>query len=398
MYGVKTLAIFNGISGYVVDIMYNYLYIAARDRFIKLKQTPSNANNSLTDVYMMIVREFIGGLQKNKESYIKVIRGIHKAFQEHANDSTILLETVIDRILEQFVPMDYLSNMTNQNRDFMMHKIIVDIFSIFANQATNSVKIAQLIDDHKNRENTQIWVNDVIDIQIIIREKISHQLTKSASGASGRSIPIEVVENLKRRLVDLLKEKCEIENRYEKANLIIGKITELAENMGKENELLEKQVRDLRDQLTQAKMELTKLYSSGNIGGGAIAQPTTSLHTQVSSYDRQEWEKHKTADQQWSGISKYTDSASDAKITEIEDHAPRRSRTRQRSNIDDHADIETTLKDNADNSEDKTSDSTKIRDDGDIDNVNEHNVYHDLDDPFAEKYEKESTSPGQELF
>lgn len=165
-YDKKVLAIFNIIGCYFVNHYYNALYYRskkAHDRY---------GRSSLTDEYKKQIEIFHDECGKSRTHYTTTIRNLHNYYQTNTKFRSILLQDFISNILGHFLPDEHYNVMNDQEKSHFLHRIVNGIIRDFTIFVSEIGTLQQVIDDHANETNPEIWVNKIMDIQIIIREKL----------------------------------------------------------------------------------------------------------------------------------------------------------------------------------------------------------------------------------
>lgn len=190
-YDKKVLSTFNIIGCYFVNHYYNALYHRSK------KAHERYSRSSLTDEYKKQIEIFHDECSKSRSRYTEVIRNLHNYYQTNTKFRTILLQDFINNILSHFLPDEHYGVMNDQEKSHFLHRIIIGIIRDFTIFVSEIGTLQQVIDDHTNEANPEAWINKIMDIQIIIREKLWQDFVRKG----------------KRQTVDLETYKCMQEDR-----------------------------------------------------------------------------------------------------------------------------------------------------------------------------------------
>lgn len=164
-YDKKVLTTFNIIGCYFTNHYYNNLYRKAR----KLHDT--YGRSSLTDEYKRVIRVYSEDITAKENLYKDMVVDLHKYYQSTVR-VTSLLADFTNRILTHFLPEEHLGVMTDSERSFFLWKILGNIISDFSVYIADVEILKGVIDDHMNHANTRMWLEQIINIQMILREKL----------------------------------------------------------------------------------------------------------------------------------------------------------------------------------------------------------------------------------
>lgn len=225
-YSKKAISTFEIIGSYFVDVFYNYLYLNAD----KTHRYSSGGKTTLTEEYINSVKAYIVGVSENAKYYQKTVIGVLEQYRTHTKYNTITLNDFINRTLEQFLPEEHFSVLTDTDKEFFFSKIITNTVNGFARKILKKEMLEMIIDDHMNEENTRFWLDEIVDIQVLERESLFNHFTKQTMRASGmgrEQVDIEVVEKIRedrdklwRQVQELLTIKCRLESELERAKKV----------------------------------------------------------------------------------------------------------------------------------------------------------------------------------
>ena len=277
-YSAKTISIYEIIGTYFVDVYYNHLYISARDRY----KGQNNVTNSITDEYKNAIIAYVKGIKEDKNYYIKTIKGIHEWFKVNTRFSTIGLSDFIDKFLEEFIPKEHFENLNDKEKEFFLNKIVTDIVIEFSHNVISPDKLSMVIDDHKNSDNIAMWKHNIINIQIMEREKIFSLFMKKITERS-EMVPIDLLERLKNEFGKLLKEKIELEIKYKHLPKRIKQYKKEIFEKDKEILSLQRNIEILQNELLKTKKELMEIKTKKLLD---IQEFKPTMTQTISQYDQ----------------------------------------------------------------------------------------------------------------
>lgn len=234
----KTRSKMSILGTYFVNVMYNHLYISAKDRV-----KSGDKSTSLTDELRAAVASYVTGVTTNTKYYIKTIKELHQWWQIHTNDNTISLTEFQETIVSTFVPNEYINNLNNKQKDQFMMKIIYAAVRVFAGEFIKPTNLFRTIDDHINENNPKVLTDIIINILSNEREKIHYSFTKQITGKTG-SIDMELIENLKSQLKKSVMAKCKLETTIEKYKKDKEELADEVKRLKARNEKLYKELLD----------------------------------------------------------------------------------------------------------------------------------------------------------
>jgi hypothetical protein len=232
-YNPKILSTFNIIGCYFVDYFYNHLYHRSKkvyEKYSKIDTEDSSARRgrerSFTDEYKKAAQIFREEVSHNSAQYKNVITRLHNYYQTTTKFSTILLVDFTNKILSDFVSDEHFPYMNQQERDYFLHKIIVNIVNDFVLYVTKIDTLCMVIDDHNNRVNVQKWIETIVNIQIRIRENLFH---KFLSNGKSQTVEIGVFEKM----------QADRDKLWEALQIKTAEVVELKNNLANARKIVE---------------------------------------------------------------------------------------------------------------------------------------------------------------
>jgi len=216
-YDNRVISTFEVIGCYFVDVFYNHIYHAAKDR-IKLAMSPL----SLTDSYKSCVCDYVLGASKKPDYYKKMITGLHLYYQEQTSFSTITLGDFINNVIQQYAPKEYYSIMREHDKNAFFGKTILNVIGQFRDEILEFNILRKIIDEHKDQSNIRLLTNKIVHIQVVERELTFHKFAEQFSRGDRPLTKEQVDKNIVEKILNernvlaeqvkkLLKEKCTLQ-------------------------------------------------------------------------------------------------------------------------------------------------------------------------------------------
>ncbi|SIP85906.1 Hypothetical protein PACV_191 [Pacmanvirus A23] len=233
-YDAKVISVFDTVGSFFVDVFYNSHYLFARD-LVK-----SGRANSITDAYRGTIINYMSGIAQRPDLYMSVVKKLHEFYQKVSGFGAILFSEFEDKVLSQFIPLEYYRDFTERHKDNTLHEIIVKTVNQFSEVVIEHGIFKKIIDDHLNSTNVTILQDKIVDIFIIQREDYYAKFAQEISKSNGTDkVSKQVVEKLKSAFVDEKKKRCEAEADRDRAvNMIsqlVKKIEQLTSEIAKQN-------------------------------------------------------------------------------------------------------------------------------------------------------------------
>ena len=198
-YSKRTLSTFEIVASFIVDLYYNHFYQEAKKIRIDRRV------DSVTDGYKHAIKAYLSSLE-NPEAYKKTIVGIHKYYYTTTGFSNISFHECVDEIVKQFVPSDLFESTTNQQRDGLLHKVLLNSVRQFSSDVLCSNILDSIIDNHSDVSIVRTMQNKMIESLMFEREKIFQDIFNvSNKPRGGNNKDFTVVMKMKNRYNKLLK-------------------------------------------------------------------------------------------------------------------------------------------------------------------------------------------------
>ena len=202
----KVLSVFEVIASYFVDCYFNHVWHGAR--------THVSAGRSLTDEYTSRIQAFVTGTKNDPRCYSEVIQGVHSFFIGTTRFTTLSFAEFVDRIVGICVPPEYFRQFSAQDKDELLSSVICDLVANLAAGTTKPDMLRRIIDEHsKTPEVTIRMMQDIAVGALITKRAALHNKFLHKMGQARDAVPLDVVEDMKKALRRLVREKTDAEAR-----------------------------------------------------------------------------------------------------------------------------------------------------------------------------------------
>lgn len=224
-YDKKILTTFNVIGCYFVNHFYNSLYRRAK-RFHE-----KYGKSSLTDEYKKVIRVYAEDATSKESLYKEMVKDLYKYYQSTTR-TTIFIDVFTDRVLEHFLPEEHFGVMTDAEKNFFLHKILESIIGDFSVYVTSIGALHGVIDDHPNHANTKSWLNNIIDIQMLLREKLYQEFVRKGRK---QTVDLETFQKLAEDRDKLMEKLREVVSELVMVKSELSNAKKIVEHMTNEN-------------------------------------------------------------------------------------------------------------------------------------------------------------------
>jgi len=198
------VSIFEVIGAYFTDIVFNHLYSVASQK--------AAGGNSITDCYLQNATAYTIGVKNDERCYREVVENVHRFFTDRTAYTTISFGGFVDRIVGACVPAEYFKQLPSQEKDELLSSIICQLVSDLAAYATTPDMLQRTIDrrSEPGMAPTAIrMMQDVAVSSLLTKRQTLHNKFLRSVGQSTGLVSLDAVEDLKRALRRVVKEKAE---------------------------------------------------------------------------------------------------------------------------------------------------------------------------------------------
>jgi len=247
-YDTHLISVLEVVGSYYVDIFYNIIYNLAKTHV-------SKGGGSITDDYRRQVQSYILGVRQEEKCYRDAVGNLHKYFQTRTRYSSLNFPDFVDKIVSQFMPVEYYKSIKTSEKDEFLSSILCDLIAALGGYMTRPDILPRIIDDRdKDHEVTIRMLQDhSIYLQITARDRIHNQFFCKL-GQTKDMVSVTVVDDLKKAIRQLVKDKSQMAVTIEDTTRELKRLTadfqksklQWREKESKYNRLLE-MVRSIQD-------------------------------------------------------------------------------------------------------------------------------------------------------
>jgi len=206
----KVISVFEIVGSYYTDVVFNHVYASARANLA--------GGASITDGYVHGIQAFVLGTKNDERCYADVVQGIHKYFGMTTRYTALSFADFVDRIVGACVPEEYFRQFAPQDKDELLSSILCDLVSNLAAFATKPEILRRIIDEHDRSPMTTIRMLQDAAVNALIAKRASlHNKFLRKAGQARDQVPMDMLDDMKRALRRLAKEKAEAVARAEDA-------------------------------------------------------------------------------------------------------------------------------------------------------------------------------------
>lgn len=226
----KVIFLYEIIGSYFTDVVFNHIYINAR---IKLTANSS----SLVDEYVKRLQLYVIGLKNDVKCYENTMKELHKYYVTVIN-SPIEFNKFINVIIDTCIPINFIHQLTPQNKIEIVCNIICDLVSNLVVFTSSPEIIKKITINHKQNAPEVVRILQDYSVQILINKKllIINKFLKESGEVADTNTSVEIINELKQVIRKLILEKNELN---ENISLLEIKLTEYSERESKLRKLIE---------------------------------------------------------------------------------------------------------------------------------------------------------------
>lgn len=233
VYGRETIITMEIMSNYFVDIFYNELYAAAKQRKA-VGESPT-----VTDGYKHALQAWLQSLD-NPIIYKKIRQGLYTCYVQYAS-FLASWDKCIDRMVTEFVPEGYIESMNSSHKINVLNRVVK------SSNREMILRIAKthlpIIIDNHTADNAQVLKKEMVNLLLMERDKMFRQFitpAKAAGGSGGSSTTAPVIDRLEEQVAQLLRERYDLSLDVVKLKRIANKYVTQAKLLLEENQRLKR--------------------------------------------------------------------------------------------------------------------------------------------------------------
>lgn len=200
----KNLYLYEIIGSYFTDVIFNHIYLNTK---IKLGKS-----DSFLDEYSKRLQLYMMGIKNDKKCYNSVFQGLHKYYDIVLSRNTTE-QSFMDIMINTFVPSDFIEEMSNSYRIELISNVICELVANLISYASSPKLISLIISNHVEQAKVTIKTLQDYSIHVLINKKVSilNKIMKETGQVQDeRSPPIEVIDNMKTIIKNLVEEKNDL--------------------------------------------------------------------------------------------------------------------------------------------------------------------------------------------
>ena len=267
-YDRTTIATFDIIGAYFVDVFYNNHYLLAED------QVKMRAKKSITDAYRDVIRDYVIGI-RNEHLCKTAISSLYSYFRASSGISTF--EEFENRVLSQFIPPEFYANFVDNQKDSSLCNIVVCVARDIGNAILEPKMFSRIIDDHQNTANVLTLQDCALNILILQRQEYYSKFYKEVTKAMTVQYDKESFERLRDAYIEEKRTCCDLKNEKEIAVSLISQLRDALKLEKEKCSRLESQLR--------AKPRQEEHSQIANLFVEKAKQPSPTVQAAIDSDD-----------------------------------------------------------------------------------------------------------------
>ena len=202
----RVVSVFEIVGAYFTDTVFNHVHHSAKVNL--------TGGSSLTDEYVRRIQAYVLGVKNDGRCYSDVVQGVHAYFTGTTRFTTLGFAEFVDRVVGVCVPDEYFRQFSPQDKDELLSSALCDLVSNLAAFATKPDMLRRIIDGHDKTPDVTIrMLQDAAVNSLITKRAALHNKFLRKMGQARDTVPVDVVDDMKRALRRLVKEKTEAEAR-----------------------------------------------------------------------------------------------------------------------------------------------------------------------------------------
>lgn len=276
-YDPKIISIYEIISAYFTDILFNHVYLMAKN----------SKSTQYIDEYVKNVKNYVTGLKTNVEYYKKCIQEIHQYFLKNVGRKYMDLKLVdfISRVISVSIPQSQYPSLSHSDKEEIFSNIITELIANMGAFVTTPEMIQAIVPNHMKTPKVTIRAIQDNAVNFLIEKRaLLHNAFVKNVGEVKEHTAVAYTEDLKKSLKKAIKEKNDAIADLEDA------LDEI-ESLKKKNHNYKKELEEAKS--TEAKLrkliELLNIKNEQGVVAAAnhIKQPkrdTISEHARAVQY------------------------------------------------------------------------------------------------------------------
>jgi hypothetical protein len=220
----KVISVFEIVAAYFCDTIFNHIFHSAKTNVAN--------GSSLTDEYVRRVHAYVIGVKNDRRCYAEIVKGVHTYFIGTTRFTTLGFADFVDRIVSVCVPPEYFVQFSPQDKDELLSSVLCDLVSNLTTFATKPDMLRRIIDGHLTTPDVTIRMLQDASVHTLITKRIAlHNKFLRKVGQASDTVSMDVVEDMKKILRRLVKEKAEAVAEAELATTKVNKMLVEMQNL-----------------------------------------------------------------------------------------------------------------------------------------------------------------------
>jgi hypothetical protein len=220
----KVVSVFEVLSAYLTDCYFNHVFRTASDKLAR--------DASLTDNYVRCIQSFAMGIKNDESCYGKLVQSLWRYFTSMTRFTAISFSEFVDRVTENCAPPEYFRQFSTSDKDEILSSMLCDLTINLATYVTRPDMLRRIIDEHRVAPTVTVrMIQDAgVDYLLTKRSALRNEFLKKM-GQARDQVPMDAVEDMKKILRRIVKEKAEVAARANIADAECARLRGLLQEM-----------------------------------------------------------------------------------------------------------------------------------------------------------------------
>lgn len=215
---IEVDTVFKIAANYYTNIVYNDLYIRAKDTYSREQRL------ALTECYGLAISQYVTAIKKSSNDFLRhSINGLRGLFDEHTKFNFITLDDCFVSITNAFMPPGFGTVVDRARMQSIIYNCLVNAISGACGEIATSY-IGSIIDDHMNVENVRQINNLFYEYFALEREKMISRCVSSKTKEGIQPVDADLLHRMRETNAKLERH---LDSQTEKAKKYKAQIIEL---------------------------------------------------------------------------------------------------------------------------------------------------------------------------
>lgn len=259
----RTLRVIDIIASWTVNTFYNYLHEEAVTRHSQGRA------GSITDGYRQMVKAYLDTFAHH-DGYGKIVISLHKYYCDAEKQAMLALDEWIREIIGEFIPDDYKSIMTNNQRYDLLRNILINAIEQFSSVVICTPMFDILISNHDEPSLVPRMKESMRGMLLAERQNMFARIHR----ASTNSAPtVSTGSNMKAEIYRLAEENVLLKSKNGKLLTQVKKALEGMKTRDRVINALNGDLRIAHEKMTQLQIQVASNGPAGFSNVAAILPP-----------------------------------------------------------------------------------------------------------------------------